>query len=248
VIDRLPRLAQACVPLLLSSAAAGQSIEPLVVDGDPIPGVGNVDGVGWFAVNDNGEWLAWVTTDHANPDADRVLLKSGSLYFQEGQNLAEPPGTQLDWCADGTLTESDDATFRLTLEDSTGWTSGVYWNTSLLFQDSDPTFAPEFNSSTSYDTILGVHGNAFDKILVHARMYDSWAVEWTKTLMLVDTDGAGSILSEGVVKKERDLAGSGSTPIYGFDIGSWGSELVDINDVGQVMYYAELEPNAGLLT
>ena len=57
------------------SAKSRQDIVTLVLDGDYITDIGAVTSIDNIAVNSSGQWLVEADTNHANSDADGVLLR-----------------------------------------------------------------------------------------------------------------------------------------------------------------------------
>ncbi len=71
------------------------ALTPLVETGDVVPGVGTVTRIDEFAVNDAGEWIVEVATDHPDDERDQVVLHNGVVILREGDALAEPPGATM---------------------------------------------------------------------------------------------------------------------------------------------------------
>ena len=225
---------------LYPATAAAQVIETLVLEGDSVAGVGLVTYVDNLAINDDGSWLVEADTDNANTDEDSVVLKDGVLYLREGQSLLLPTGALLDSFDSIYLNDGLNASFNFFLDGTSGINddSGLYWNTSLLIQESDISTAPQFSAGTPYIGFFEVRINVLDQLLTVASVDDP-AINSTvdRALVRLDTDGAGNLLGETVVKKEGDLAGSGNHPIS--DFGTDPTHF-DFNDAGQVMYLAKL--------
>ena len=108
-----PKFAAAAALLLAlapSLTASDPALEITVVaqDGDLVPGIGTITGIQGMHVNDLGQTLVEVVTDHADPNADTVLLKDGVPYQREGDALALPAGTSVSWFHTFDLTGAGD--------------------------------------------------------------------------------------------------------------------------------------------
>ena len=93
------RFAFLCIALFCSPGIAGDPLPvvPVLVEGDPIAGVGTVQTIDNLAINNFGEWLVEANTDFANSDEDTVLLKNGSVFLREGfGGLDAPAGAIID--------------------------------------------------------------------------------------------------------------------------------------------------------
>jgi len=234
------RFLSAALLALVPAVAAAQTIETLVLEGDSVPGVGLVTSIYNLAIADDGTWIVQADTDNPSTDFDHVVLEDGVLYLQEGQNLPLPAGAQLDTFDSMFLNDGGNASFNFFLAGTTGINddSGIYWNTSLLIQESAISTAPQFSAGTPYIGFFETRINALDEILVIASVDDP-AINTTvdRALVRLATDGAGNLVSETVVKMEGDLAGSAGLPIADFGT---SSTFIDFNDAGQVMYLAKL--------
>ena len=74
------------VALPVLAATAGAQSVSLVLEGDVIPGAGRVIDVYDVAVNDQGDWLAWVSTN----TGQEAVLKNGVVLLKTGDVLPPP--------------------------------------------------------------------------------------------------------------------------------------------------------------
>ena len=122
-----------------ASLAGDMTIETLVLEGDSVDGVGLITSINNIAVNNTGHWLVEADTDHPDTDADSVLIENGVLYLREGDPVSAPEGATLDSFDSVTLNDLGDAGFNFFLDgtDDIFDDSGVYWNTVLVYQESE---------------------------------------------------------------------------------------------------------------
>ena len=101
------------LPFLLALPGVAQSA--LVESGDSVPGVGLVTRIDEFAVNDAGEWVLEVVTDHPDEAQDHVVLQNGSVIFREGQTPDGLPGATADFVHIPYLDNAGGVSWRLHL-------------------------------------------------------------------------------------------------------------------------------------
>ena len=105
------------VVALLSAPVHAQFIPtPLVLEGDTIPGVGDVTRIDNVAINNNGDWLVEADTDNPDTNADSVMLRTGALFLREGQGLAFPVGSVIDSFDSVQINNNGDGGFNFFLD------------------------------------------------------------------------------------------------------------------------------------
>lgn len=227
--------------LVASYPASAQpyTITPLVVEGDVIPGVGNVVSISNLVVNDAGDWIVEVDTDHANTDADVVLVRNGVVLLREGGLLAAPAGSRIGVFDSITLNANGDSGWNFGLDGPpSGQDSGVYYNTTLVVQEGTASTAPEFTPGTPYIGFFDVKINDLDVMSVLASLDDPGIPSSVdQALVRVVVDSSGVLLSEEVVAMEGDVPAGQTETIEDFGTGPHESGL---NDAGQILYFADL--------
>ena len=148
-------LAALCPALHASDPAL--EITVIARDGDVVPGVGTITGIQGLAVNDLGQTLVTVYTDHADTSADEVVLLDGVLHLREGEPLISPPGAAIGSFGSLHLDANGDTGWNLGLDGTAGTQddAGVYWNTSLLVQEGDPVSAPGVTPGSVFTRFWG---------------------------------------------------------------------------------------------
>jgi hypothetical protein len=236
----------AAVSLLVASvglcamAAPATDPTPVVLEGDAVPGVGNVTFISNLTVNNGGVWLVEADTDHSNTDADSVLIRNGVLYLREDDVLPLPPGATLDSFDSITINNNDDSGFNFFLDSllPSSEDSGVYFNTVLVIQESNISTAPEFTPGTPYIGFFDVKPNDDNQLLIVASIDDpAIASSVDRALVIVSVDGTGALLSESVFAKEGDILAGQTEAVADFGTGPHQSA---INNLGQLLFFADL--------
>ena len=226
---------------LLAAPTAAQSwtLQPLVLEGDSVPGVGLVTSIQNFAINDNLDWRVEADTDNPSTDDDYVLLGPFGLVLQENQPLPLPVGAVLDSFDALTLNASGNSAVNYFLKGTTGTSddSGIYYNTNLLIQESQISGALAFTPGTPYIGFFETKLNDNDDILVMASVDDpAIATSVDRALVKLTIDASGGLASETVLFKEGDTL-PGTTGLI-TDFGT-GPHNFDMNNAGSVMYFAD---------
>lgn len=226
-----------CTPPLVLA----QDVTPLVLEGDVITGVGTVTSVDQIAINGVGDWLVGADTDNPDTDIDGVVIRNGTVFLQEGQDLTFPPSSTIGGFDSLWLNAAGDGAFHLDLDGTSGYgdDAGIFWNTSLILQEGAYSTAPQFSPSTPYIYFSNLYLNSADQILISATVNDPNLSESSnKALVLLDTDGLGYLTAEAVISKQGDLGGSGSWPV---DHPGTRAQEFSFNDTGQVLYTVYLD-------
>lgn len=228
--------------LLVPHLLAAQTISPLLLEGDSVPGVGLVTRIDNLAVNDSGQWIVEADTDLADTDRDQVLVKDGALYLQEADPLSEPVGSNIDTFDAVNLNASGNSGWNFFLDGTsgTGDDSGIFFNTSLLIQESDISTAAGFSPGTPYigffEAFINNAGNG--QIAVIASVDDpAIASTVDRALVILEHDGAGNLVSETVFAKEGDVLPGQVEAVADFDT---DPQEFAFNDAGSLLYCADL--------
>jgi hypothetical protein len=223
----------------LGASAYAQSITPLVVEGDLVAGVGNVTAIDNLAVNDAGDWIVELDTNNVNTDIDGALLKNGALFLQEGQALAAPAGASIDSFDAINLNGAGNSGWNFFLDGTSGLSddSGMYFNGSLVFQESFVSTAAGLSPGTPYIGFFESFLNDNNQILIMASVDDpAIASTVDRALVIAQVDGTGTLLSESVVAKEGDqLPGQLD---FVADFGT-GPHAFDFNNASSVLFIVD---------
>jgi len=138
--------------------AVDLAVQPVVVviEGDAVPGVGNVTYVYNLVVNGNGRCYVEVDTDNPSTTIDGAIVmdSAATLYLQEGQAIVSPdPGTTIDTFDSMWLNLSGNLSHNFDLAGTPGGTldnSTFYFNTNWVCQEGDPVLWPGANPGTVY--------------------------------------------------------------------------------------------------
>lgn len=223
-----------------SQPGMAQTITPLVVEGDLIPGVGAITTIDNMAVSSSGSWFVEADTDNADTNLDSVLIQDGLLYLREGDLLPLPAGASLGSFDSITLDANGVGGFNFFLDGTSGTSddSGVYFGTVLVVQESNISGAPQFSAGTPYIGFFDVKPNDLNQLMVVASIDDpSIATTVDRALVIFQLDGSGAVLSENVLYKEADVLPGQTEAITDFLTGPHGTAF---NNVGQVLFGADL--------
>jgi len=231
------------VVLFGASSLAAQSQYPittLVLEGEAVTGVGHVTRIDNLAVNDSGNWLVEADTDNADTDADGVVLENGALYLREGQSLPLPLGSTLRAFDSVYLDAFGDALHNFFLDGTTGISddTGIYFNTTLMIQESEISLAPELTAGTPYKGFVEVKPNAGAQALVMASVDDAAISSTTdRALIILSHDGSGGLVSESAIAKEGDVLPGQTASLTDFESGPHNFAF---NDAAYAMFVADL--------
>ncbi len=231
-------LALALAPAFPVTQASAQEPQPVVEEGDAVPGVGNVTSISTLAVNDSGTTRIEVDTDNADTDVDNALLTDGALTLREGQALPAPMGALLDSFDSININASGDSGYNFFL-DLPSDDSGVYFNTTLVIQEGSISAAPQFSAGTPYIGFFDVKMNDTNQMIVMASVDDpNIASSVDRGLMRIDLDAAGGILSEDVFLKEGDVIPGAAGELI-TDFGT-GPHETAFNNLGEILFGVDL--------
>lgn len=229
------------VVLLSSSGNAQVTIHPIVLEGYNVPGVGNVpSGFGAsenLAVNNSGQWLVECDTDNADTTKDGVIVNGSgfslpplALLLQQGQAVTLPAGASISSFDSATLNNSGNSSYNHSLANTGGTNSdsGVYFNNTLLIQESNISTAAGLSPNTPYIGFFETYINNANQTFVIASVDDS-AIASTVDRALVRVDQGP--FTETVYAKEGDV-------YFGFAAADFGTgpHTTAFNDSAQALY------------
>jgi hypothetical protein len=218
-------------------AEAGEiTFTPLLLDGDPVPGVGLVTSIDNIAVNNAGDWLVEADTDHPDTEADGVLIRNGILLLREGDALSMPRGASLDSFDSIVLNNQGESGWNFFLDGTQGTSddSGIYFGTTLVVQESDEVMAPGFSPGTLYLGFFDVKINDQGALLSVLSIEDPAIPTTVDRALLRFPGGAGP--GEAILK-EGDLL-SGQTDVIA-DLGT-GPHQSAFNAAGGILIFVDL--------
>lgn len=207
-------------------------------EGQTVTGVGNVTSVANLKVNNSGSTLVEIDTDNSDTTIDSVLLQDGLLYLQEGQLLPLPVGAGIGSFDAVTLNNNGDSAWNFFLDGTAGssFDSGVYFNTTLLIQESDIATAAGFSAGTTFRGFFETKINDSNDILLIGSADDP-AITSTVDQFLMHLTPAGI---QTVLMKEADsitgvigpLVTTFGTSPHNFDLNAGGDWIafVDTDD------------------
>jgi len=197
-LDRISRVALAVFvswALVVSPVFAFDpaiKVTVVVQEGDSVGGIGNVTTIDNVAVNNSGTTIVEVDTDNTDTDIDGALLRNGLLLHQEGDLLAAPAGAGINSFDSVNINNNGNSGCNFFLENSSGTSddSGLYYNSTLLIQESDFVTAPGVSANTPYRGFLESKMNDSDEICLMCTIDDS-AITGTaeQNLILIDSIG-----------------------------------------------------------
>ncbi|MBK9188141.1 MAG: hypothetical protein IPM33_04215 [Phycisphaerales bacterium] len=226
---------------LAGAALAQPTITSLVKRNQWVPDIGFITTVDAIAVNNNGWWLVESDTDHADLNADRVLFRNGVVHVRE--NDAVPPSPAAISSFDSVnLNNNGDTGWNLNLRNTGGTSndSGVYFNTSLLIQESMLSTAEDFTQGTPYIGFFECKTNDNNEILVVASVDDpAIASSVDRAIVVLRYDAGAGTFTEEVWAKEGDFPPGIVDGTQVVDFGTGTENFAFAND-GRVMAAASL--------
>ena len=233
-----PTTALALLPTLPVAHDPALEIVVLVREGDLITGVGAVTSVQNVLVNDQGDTLVLVDTDHADTNADECLLVNGALVLREGDALAAPAGATVDFFDTLVLSDAGVVTSLLRLDGTAGSAddAGVFFDGGLVLQEGSTLTAPGVTPGTPVGSLYELAANDTGTVLVDC-LIDDPAIAGTLEGLLLLVDAATG--AQQVAAQYGHPAPGFPGATYGFFSDSPGS--IALNDGGSVMFQADTD-------
>ncbi|MBM4108313.1 MAG: hypothetical protein FJ255_05800 [Phycisphaerae bacterium] len=229
----------AVLVLVAGSAVAQVSVRSLVKRNDAILGVGLVTTIDAVAVNNAGSWIVESDTDHPFTDADRILIKDGAVLLRENDAIAPSPALISSFDSVG-MNNNGDSGWNLFLRNTGASTndSGVYFNSTLLIQESNISTAPQFSAGTPYIGFFEVKMTDTNRLFMVASIDDpAIATTVDRGLVWVNYDAGAGTFTESVLAKEGDVLPGVADAVVDFGT---GGENFAITNAGSAMYVASL--------
>lgn len=229
------------VPALAAGLAqAAPVLSVLVQQGDNVPGIGQMTTIDAIAVNNSGTWLVAGNTNHSDANANFVVLRNGTLYLRENDPVDPPPAAISSFDSVALNNHGNSGwNFFLRNTGSTSNDSGVYYNTSLVIQESFISTAPEFSAGTPYIGFFECRMNDNNQIFIVASVDDpNIPTSVDRALVWVDYDPGTGSFTERVLAKEGDILPGVSDAVV--DFGTTADESFSITNSGSAMYVCSL--------
>jgi hypothetical protein len=214
-------------------------LNPIVKEGDAVAGVGNITAINNIAVNNTAGWIVEIDTDFADTEQDVMLLKNGVVYLRESQALPPPPAL-LNSFDSVTLNNAGNSAWNIFLANtgSLSTDSGIYFNSSLVFQESFVSTSPGFSPGTPYIGFFDTKINDNNQVMVVASIDDpAIATTVDRALVILQLDAGGALVSETVLAKEGDVLPGQTEAVADFGTGPHATAF---NDGGDILYFADL--------
>ena len=230
--------------LLFTTPLAAQTIVPLVTDSQTLAGIGKAEVFRTAHINDQGDWLVLIETDHDDEEQDEIVLRNGFLTMREGSFVSQPPGFRVTLFNSMSVDSFGDITWDLELSHPTqGGTAGTYWNTRMVTQQFEPLQTPGYGRTARWFKFNGfVKHNRQNQMLVLSEVDDqSISGVADEALILLQLDDDRQVVSSVDVAHER-----GTVPMQGFNVVQDGLSLesrhfYDLNEQGDVMWQARID-------
>ena len=191
------------LPLALAvpTTPAAQSVHTLVIAGEEYFGVGTVETIENFRVNDQGEWIVHVGTDALPAYEGDVFLRNGVVVFQGGDHLAAPPGAQVGGIGQFTFNRAGRYGSVITLLNwDAASDTGVYHDSQLVVQKGTPTLATELPNGTLWVTFEEALLNDVGQFIIQGEMdFPASTVGLEEAIVIVDVDEQGGVLGERAI-------------------------------------------------
>ncbi|MBC8108634.1 MAG: PEP-CTERM sorting domain-containing protein, partial [Anaerolineae bacterium] len=169
-----------------SMALAAVEVKPIVLEGYNVPGVGNIQsGFGaseTHAVNNSGRWVVESDTDNANTDTDGVIVTGTgfslpplTLLLRHQDAVTAPAGATISSFDSVTINNSGNSAYNHFLDFTTGGNddSGVYFNNTLVIQESSFATASGLSADTPYIGFNDVKLNNNNQMMLMGNVDDS---------------------------------------------------------------------------
>lgn len=227
-----------------TASANNYIITAVVLEGNNVPGVGLITIINNLTVNSAGTWFVEADTDHADTNADEIILKGtghnpiGSVFLREAQALTLPAGASVGSFDAVTINSAGNGGFNLFLDGTGGTTtdSGVFYNDILVIQESTISGAAGFSPNTPYIGWFEVRINDADQIFMVASIDDP-AIATTVDRGLVVVNNPTGAYTETVLAKESDELIPGR---FVSDFGT-GPHTFGFNNLGHALFIADMD-------
>lgn len=238
---RRPLAALTVAPFLAAPLAAQQyTVVDLITEGDPVAGVGLVTRLDNLEANNAGAVLSEWDTDHANTDADQVVLAAGNLLLREGDAVPAPPNAAINSFDSIQLNDAGEVSYNLFLTGAgvgTGTDSGIYVDLGaglvLVTQEGDP--APGFAGGATWQGFFETRINDSRQVVVVGTVDDPTIGTGSidDAIVRYDLDAAGAVTGTAIVWSEGIPYVGGVDPI---ELLETGAHELAFNDAGQVLF------------
>ena len=223
----------ASVAAALAASVPAAQIESLVAQGDVLPGIGTVTGVGEVVVNDAGEWAALVLADQL-PLNQHALVKNGAVLIKAGDPLpGAAAGATFDYASALGIDDVGDVWWLETATFAGSSHTAVYRELERLLGAGDPVVAAGITPGTTYMRFADLEIDGSGGAFVTALMDDSAIAGIIDDVLLrVEPQLGGGVLTTVVVKRGDVLPGQ-TTPVQNL---VEAQHSIDGNSAGEAIY------------
>jgi hypothetical protein len=191
-------MASAALVLAPLATAGDLLVEPLVLIGDAVPGVGLVTSINDLAINDLGQWAGAVNTDFPSSFENSCVLVDGAVYYREGAPVPGLPALGLNswgWIHLDEVGALSTELFTFNLQQPFGNNAVVHWNgVEVLRNGSAMTDAP-FPPNTFWQGFDDVRSNGFGQLLVQGVVNEGQTGTLREVLQLVFAAPSGQVVA-----------------------------------------------------
>lgn len=133
-------------------ATGNWAIEPILQEGDVLPGIGTIRTLGSVSVSDQGDWMCWVFLEELPPDERAVLLLNGQVVATEGEPLPEVPAAFLSKVRNFELRSPSSWVEAVTYIENLpeGQVGGMRVNGEFITLHGDPVASPQYPPGSSW--------------------------------------------------------------------------------------------------
>ena len=220
------------------ASAVEPSSAPVLLNGDPVIGVGDITAIDAVVVNDSGEWIVVCDTNHPDPSVDRVVIRGGAMYLREGDVIDEPIGSSIAAFRSIDLNTEGESVWYLKLDGTPlDQDTGIFAETDLLIQEGDTALSSELPTGSTHSGFFGVQSNTSGVALINGTL--DVPGEWSNVpaLTLLTYEGATGPIPESTVIRAGDVPAGEE---FFVDTIANGPHSTALNTPGHAAYVVEL--------
>ena len=201
-LSPLAPLAALLFPISVPSA---QTIEPLILTGDLVPGTGGtLSGITDVAINDDGEWILRSSVSTSGGSIEVAIL-NGAAVLNQGDILFDPPGLAVQKFDDLDLGSDGSIWCNIDTDAGNAMDEIMYRNLVMIMREGDPLISTDVPSGTDVVDVDGFSLSVDGSLFILGDI-DSPLVSGTSeaTLIRQRFDASGNLIGEDVLILEGD--------------------------------------------